>query len=472
MKESPSNCVTCEPPQCIIPSLFSFVTLRQERFGALIFNPYMGMGEELDPIEAYIARLCNDYNSFRQIDVETQKRFGLASSESRRRTTDTMKKLSKMCAVTFYEGKEPPRPRLPDTLVFPDDGPCLSAPKNVIWDVTYACNLHCPHCLTDSGKRLEKELDTTQAIFLIDRLAEAKVFSLSLSGGEPFLRPDILTLLQYISKTNMRVDIATNGVELPERILLGLRNLPVFQVQVSIDGIGKQHDRFRKQRGAFEAACHTVHRLKEEGIVVSLSTTVTKENKDALDQIIDLAVNLGCSGFKAIPFLPAGRGQKNAHRLSLDLEDHLFMSKILIERRRELKGRLNISTETCFPFLLEPPPSETYTNGPVGCSAGYDTLSIGADGICYPCPFLHDFPLGNLIDYPLTYLWREAPTLRTLRTLQKKDLGEPCKNCRYSPLLCRGGCRAAAYLKYGNLTAGDPTCFQPLVKFQRTKQKC
>lgn len=463
MKNTVNECWTDRTGKHLIPSLFSFITLRQERFGALIFNPYLGTEEELDPIEAYIASLCNGSNSCRQVETAVQRRFGLPLSESWRRISDTVKKLSQMCALTFRDGEEPARPLLPDTAVFPEDGPYLSAPKNIIWDVTYACNLRCPHCLTASGKAHKGELDTNQALSLIDRLADAKVFSLSLVGGEPFLRPDILVLLERISATNMRADIATNGVELPERILRGLRDLSVFQVQVSIDGIGKQHDQFRGRKGAFDAACCTVQRLREEGIAVSLSTTVTAGNVNTLNQIIDLALELDCSGFKAIPFLPAGRGKDNADWLKLDSKEHLQVSQTLVEQSRRLEGRLNISTETCFPFLLEPPPAETYSNGPMGCSAGYDILSIGADGTCYPCPFLHDFPLGNLMSSSLRYLWREAPVLQTLRTLQKQDIGEPCKNCPYSPLLCRGGCRAAAYLEYGDLQAGDPTCFQPIV---------
>lgn len=441
-----------------MPTLLPFVTLRQERFGAILFNPYLGIEVELDPLETYIASLCNGQNSCRQVEDAFQERFRLSQAEKDGYISKTAEKLANAFSFTFNKGIENEMPILPKIMTFSEDDPYLSAPRNAIWDVTYACNLSCPHCLTSSGKIHKDELRTQQALFLIDKLAEAKILTLSLSGGEPFMRPDILQLLRYISRTNMRVDIATNGVMLDENILMGLKELPVFQVQVSIDGMNDAHDRFRGRKGAFDAACHTIQRLTEEQIAVSISTTATSENLGSIDQIIDLAVDLGCSNFKAISFMPAGRGKKNADRLKLGREEYFALCRILIERSQELRGVLNISTDTCLSFLLQPPPTEMYQNGPMGCSAGYDTLSIGADGTAYPCPFLHEIPLGNLMDLPLHYIWNKSPTMNVLRSLQKQDMEEPCKNCKYAPLLCKGGCRASAYLECGNLNGADAIC--------------
>jgi radical SAM protein with 4Fe4S-binding SPASM domain len=445
------------------PSLFSFITLRHERFGALVFNPYLGIEEELDPIEDYIAASCNGHNSWNQIETIVQARFGLSSEDIQKRIKALQNKLSDICALKIRKRKQTPSPLPPDSFFFTEDGPILSAPKSVIWDVTYACNLRCPHCLTDSGKKKSRELTTKEAYFLIDTLSNAKIFSLSLSGGEPLLRPDIEDLLTYLADTNIRVGIATNGVKIAERTLRCLGELPIYQVQVSIDGIDENHDRFRGLKGAFDSACTTIQRLCEIEIGVSISTTVTSENIHELDRIIDFAVKIGCSGFKAIPFLPAGRGRSYAKNLQLDQRGHLMLCKILTEKNRELNGVMNVSTETCHSFLFNPPQKQIQSNGPMGCSAGYDTLSIGADGTAYPCPFLHDFPIGNLLQHPFPFIWRHEPVLQTLRMMEKKHMGEPCGTCNYAPFSCRGGCRAAAYFEYDNLIAADPTCFKSIV---------
>ncbi len=460
-----------QPRECTYPRLFPFITVRPERFGAIVFNPYLGTDTDLNPVEAFIARLCRGHSSLRQIEEASQRQFGLSPRAAQRYCSDTVSKLRGLCALAFRDAMDSsPRP-VPDTPVLPEDGPALSAPKTVIWDVTYACNLRCPHCLTASGRARQNELNTAQALALADRLAQAKVLSLSLSGGEPFLRPDILVLLRHLARTNMRVDIATNGVELPPALLHALRDLPIFQVQVSIDGLEEQHDRFRGRRGAFTASCGTIRRLREEGIATSISTTVTHENVNALEDLIALALELGCSGFKAIPFVPAGRGRRHATRMRLTPTEHYRLCRTLHRRAAELAGRMVVLTEITFACLLEPPPEPMISNGPMGCSAGYDTLSIGADGTVYPCPFLHMFPLGNLLETPLQALWFDHPTLRTLRGLEKAQMGEPCRSCAYAPARCRGGCRAAAYLQQGNLHAADPMCFMTHSRQGRTAEQ-
>lgn len=446
----------------VIPRLYSFIVYRQERFGALIFNPYLGIEEELDPIEAFIAGMCNGCNSCRQIRVETKRRFALSDNEVGRRICETVQKLGNTYAIAYRSGSESERPKIPDTSVWCDDDPALSAPRNAIWDVTYRCNLKCRHCLTESGEACKDELDTPQALKLVDNLAEAGVLYLSLSGGEPLLRPDIVTILKHIASKNMRVEIASNGVNISDKVLNEICALPVFHVQISIDGIGPQHDELRGMQGAFKASCASIKKLQEHDIAVSISTTVTSHNIDSLESIISLAAELGCKGYKAIPFLPAGRGKEN-NELALDLQEHLRLYRTLSSWSQKLEGKMNISTETSFSFLLDNPTPSCFDNGPVGCSAGYDTLSIGANGVAYPCPFLHDFPIGNLTTSSLRDIWHNSPLLKTLRTLEKQDLDDPCRSCGYMPHLCRGGCRAAAWLKYGDLKACDPMCFKSLI---------
>jgi radical SAM protein with 4Fe4S-binding SPASM domain len=336
----------------------------------------------------------------------------------------------------------------------------LSAPKSVIWDVTYACNLSCPHCLTASGAKGTAELDTARAIKLVDALSEVGVLYLSLSGGEPLLRNDIVRILAHIAETGMRVDIATNGFALPVRIMRELRGLPVYHLQVSIDGIGKEHDEFRGREGAFANACDTLRRLKEEGFSTSISTTATARNIGHLDEIINLAVELGCEGYKAIPFMPAGRGKSNEAELRLDKYGSLKLSRTLSEANRGWAGTLNVMMESTYEFLLDPPQAPVRQNGRMVCSAGYDTMSVGADGTAYPCPFLHSFPLGNVLRDPVSRLWHESPVLDRMRTLSKDEMSGPCSTCEYAPTYCRGGCRASAYFNCGSLGGSDPLCFK------------
>jgi radical SAM protein with 4Fe4S-binding SPASM domain len=444
------------------PALFSFITLREEIFGAILFNPFIPAEIELDEIEAFCAGKCNGTRSPEEILRECQIVWGLSREEASRKWDETIEKLDRVHALQYVEkNNAPPSPALNPTSV--SSTAALSAPKTVIWEVTYACNLRCPHCLTSSGSKNTNELDTQDAFRLIDRLAAAKVLYLSLTGGEPFLRPDLIPILSHIADTGMRVDLASNGYHIPSKVMRSLRDLPVFQIQISIDGIGEEHDRFRGKPGAFQRACTLLRRLKEEGLSTSISTTATARNIDQLPALIDLAMDLGCDSFKAIPFIPAGRGKRNENELRLDRQGSLKLSRILAQKSRELAGRINVSTESTFLFLLEPAAHSESSDGAMICSAGYDELTIGADGTAYPCPFLHAFPLGNLLVDPMDKIWHRSAVLDELRTLNKNAMSGPCRTCEYAPDYCRGGCRASAYLDSGSLKGSDPLCFKPLM---------
>ncbi|MCP8309745.1 MAG: radical SAM protein [archaeon] len=127
------------------------------------------------------------------------------------------------------------------------------APFQVVWNVTRACNLKCKHCYENAGKPDKNELNTEEAIRVIDILVDAEVVILAFSGGEPTVRPDILKLIKHASMRGMYVAMATNGIFLAsiDRVR-ELKNAGLRFVQISLDGIDPNtHDLFRGVPGAF-----------------------------------------------------------------------------------------------------------------------------------------------------------------------------------------------------------------------------
>ena len=206
-----------------------------------------------------------------------------------------------------------------------------------------------------------------------------------------------------------------------------------------------------------------MRRFRAEGFSTSINTTATAQNIDQLPALIDLAVELGCDAFKAIPFIPAGRGKHYETHLRLDKNDSMKLSRTLAEKSMELAGKIKIATDSTFLFLLNPPETTAEQDGAMICSAGYNEISIGADGTVYPCPFLHDFPIGNLLSDSMQSIWHESRVLDQLRNLKKTAMTGACQTCAYAPSHCHGGCRAAAYLDSGTLNGSDPLCFRELV---------
>src|SRR5580765_1077574 len=90
----------------------------------------------------------------------------------------------------------------------------LDAPICLTWELTYACNLQCVHCLSSSGRRDPRELSTAEAIAVIDELRAMQVFYVNLGGGEPMLRRDFYDIVGYAVDHGVGVKFSTNGTYL------------------------------------------------------------------------------------------------------------------------------------------------------------------------------------------------------------------------------------------------------------------
>src|SRR6202047_4941340 len=89
----------------------------------------------------------------------------------------------------------------------------LDAPICLTWELTYACNLSCVHCLSSSGRRDPRELDTAQCLALIDEFERMQVFYVNI-GGEPTVRPDFWELVSYAIAHSVGVKFSTNGIRI------------------------------------------------------------------------------------------------------------------------------------------------------------------------------------------------------------------------------------------------------------------
>src|SRR5689334_14303262 len=166
----------------------------------------------------------------------------------------------------------------------------LDAPICLTWELTYACNLSCVHCLSSSGRRDPRELTTAQCEAVIDELQAMRVFYVNIGGGEPTVRPDFWHLLEYAVAHQVGVKFSTNGVRItPERAAF-LAGTDYVDVQVSLDGATAEvNDRVRGS-GSFELALRALGNLARAGFAdAKLSVVVTRDNVGQLDQFKAIA---------------------------------------------------------------------------------------------------------------------------------------------------------------------------------------
>lgn len=342
------------------------------------------------------------------------------------------------------------------------------APFQVVWDITYACNLRCRHCYATAGKPLEDELTTEEALETIDSLDRLGVTIIAFSGGEPLSRRDIFQLTSYAAEKGIYVALATNGTMITEEMAKKMKENGISYLQISLDGLKETHDSFRGIKGAFERTVEGIKNAVKHGFFVNISMTVTKLNYHEVPAVIELCEKLGVNWFMHYNFIPTGRGRE-IFDLDISPEERERLLRMLYERNFNSNLSL-LSTAPQFARValqcnggLIPTHFYNINAGDRlrkladfigGCGAGRFYFAIKANGDITPCVF---FPLvvGNVRVDDLEELWSKNEVFEDLR---KKDNIEGCGSCEYR-YVC-GGCRARAYNYFGDYLKPDPGCIR------------
>ena len=330
--------------------------------------------------------------------------------------------------------------------------PAFTAPLYVAWEVTLRCNAHCLHCYSESGPGVQHplELSTAEALRVIDQLADAGLLILAFSGGEPLLRRDIFTLIEYAVARSLIVNVATNGAIMGERLAARLRQAGVRSITVSLDGAtAETHDHFRQFPGLFARTLRAIELLVSHGHRVVVSFPPTRLNHREGPDVVRLAYERGASAVNMSEFVPAGRGTRELALSPTELRDLLQQ---WIAMRREYAGRMQIIWHDCRVALLVPPEERDLYSG---CGAGKLTARIRVDGTVTPCVFLPN-PAGNLRTMSFADIWATSSLLRRMRDRDAIQSGN-CGSCHFKHVC--GGCRAVSMSYYGDPMRGDPSCW-------------
>ena len=155
--------------------------------------------------------------------------------------------------------------------------------RGIHWAITGRCNLHCRHCYMDAPSGQKVELAFPDMELLINQFEQANVSAVSFTGGEPFMRKDLVQLVERLTQKRIRlVDIYSNGMLITETKLQELKALgvqPLFRI--SFDGYGT-HDQMRGTPGAESLVLDTIYRIRAAGFEVSVTTSVDRTNISSL----------------------------------------------------------------------------------------------------------------------------------------------------------------------------------------------
>lgn len=325
----------------------------------------------------------------------------------------------------------------------------LDAPICLTWELTYACNLQCVHCLSSSGQRDPRELTTAEAKHVLDELRDLQVFYINIGGGEPMIRRDFFELLEYSISQGIGVKFSTNGAFIDADKARRLAAMDYLDIQISLDGTDAVTNDAVRGTGSYDLAIRAMNHLRDANFgPFKISVVVTRHNVDQLDEFKALADEYGAQ-LRVTRLRPSGRGADSWHDLHpTNAQQRQIYNWLLAHGENVLTGdsffHLNALGEEPLPGLNM-------------CGAGRVVCLIDPIGDVYACPFvIHDeFKAGSVRDDGgFAKVWKQSDLFLELREPQSAGA---CSSCG-SYDACQGGCMAAKFFTGLPLDGPDPEC--------------
>ena len=255
----------------------------------------------------------------------------------------------------------------------------------VSWNVTNKCNLLCEHCYRDAGKKVKNELSTIEGKSLLDEIAKAGFKLMIFSGGEPFLRKDILELTRHAASLGLRPVYGSNGTLLTLDLAKKIKEAGGVSVAISLHMISKEKlDKFCGMKGTFEKSIEAMKNCSKAGLSFQVNTTVFDRNADEIEQICELAKEMGAKSHHVLFLVPTGRAE-NIEKESLREKEYERLIRGLLKKRQELKIDIK---PTCAPQFMRIAKQLDIDVGRYtrGCLAGLSYCSISPNVDVWSCP--------------------------------------------------------------------------------------
>ena len=344
----------------------------------------------------------------------------------------------------------------------------------VVWNVTRACNLKCIHCYARAAdQKYKEELTHDQALKLIDELADFGVPVILFSGGEPFMRTDLVDLARHTVQNGMRAVISTNGTLINRDKACELREIGLSYVGVSLDGMEEVHDHFRGKKGAFREAMDGIKNCKEADLKVGLRFTMNRLNVDEIPKIFDLIEEYDIPRACFYHLVYAGRGT-DLVKDDLDHSETRKVVDLIIERTKDFHDRgmpkeiLTVDNHADGPYVyLRMLRENNPRAGEVlqllkmneGNSSGRGIGCISWDGKVHADQFWRHYSFGNVLERPFGEIWSDLSNPLMAQLKDKKNyIKGRCAKCKWLDV-CAGNFRVRAEAVTGDIWGEDPACY-------------
>lgn len=356
----------------------------------------------------------------------------------------------------------------------------MRTPMEMSVAITGACNLKCAYCFYANEMAALSDLSTDQWLTVFETFGRLGVTRVCLSGGEPFVRPDLFELLDGLIAHRMRYEILSNGTLITEDLLdqfsVGKRRLRLNYIQVSIDGsCAEVHDKSRP--GSFERAIRGLRLLKARGFPVAVRVTINRHNLHDLERIAELLLDdIGLPAFGTNDAMPVGSGCRHRDAVTLTHQEKAEAMRIMARLLARYPGRLQAQAGPQAKLISYAEMEEARRTGVKttrwlmgylsACGCVFRRLDILHDGTIVPCNMLPGLVLGNALRDSIEEIWQHHPTLQALRQRRTIPMRAVpgCEDCEWNEF-CNGSCPGLAHQLTGDFNRANPEdCYRTFLR--------
>ena len=303
--------------------------------------------------------------------------------------------------------------------------------QGVMFELTYGCNLRCVHCYNPTHRALPQELTTAEVCSIVSQIADLGVMTISFSGGEPSVRPDIAEILRHSHRQGLMIHLLTNATRMTPSFADLLKEAGVSQLLVSIYGAtADTYERMTGTPGSFAHFLRGLACLTGRTIPVTVRMPVTTINVEEVDACQRLVESHGFKFQYCLEIQPRVDGDTSPLHYRLDPRQKVALDSQKFGERMSAWVQEPCSTEEPF----------------ISCSCGKSRFAVtpyGEMNLCVSFPI----PKYNLRTGTVRKGWEILK--RTVDEAQPNDHDE-CPTCDVRRF-CRQG-RADAWLETGDMS--------------------
>ncbi|OGT06340.1 MAG: hypothetical protein A2103_04060 [Gammaproteobacteria bacterium GWF2_41_13] len=331
-------------------------------------------------------------------------------------------------------------------------------PFVALWAITPKCNLKCTYCFPEVNKigSTFSGLTIDQLKNIANQIVVAKIFQLTISGGEAFLVKELWELIPVLYENQIKISVISNGTTITPSLIEKILRYELI-VGISLDAPNESINSITRGAGVFEKTWNGIKKLLSASVPTVVLVTLTKHNFPCLFDHIRFLYEQGIRNITLQDLRPFGtRAIYDQFRLTKEQESALYA---LIKTLKKTFPEINFNLSELFIFPCKE--MQVKRNGKImQCPAGNNFVYIDYYGDLYPCTNLPQIKLGNILkDGSITELWRCSPEMDQLRALKMQNISdiEACVNCSLVAY-CDGGCRGDALFYTGNVYGRPSRC--------------